>query len=565
MAKEDAGDRRAKVILVALCMVAAGTIAGAAMVRYVFWGDQLPDGFSASAVDYDGDGMPEYLVTRAVVSVPESGDYGVTATLAEPGTGTVIAQTTGDVELDRGENIFGSGFWAPEIRKSEISGPYLVRLTFVREQSDEFLEPTVGPDMLGRVYESTFTTPAYDWRSFQEQPVVIKVNGPVTSAVTDLDSDGRADLYEINVPLRVNRVGTYGIRAYSDSLALQPAANGLAPAGNDPQFMALSPGEQLVTLSVPAQTVYLSGVDGPVQYRITVSDSQLESDPYGPSRLVESPEFAPPPDGYDLGLRDPYVLPPTPLGLKAETTFSETIHWYDFEAPWMPIEFTGAVTDHGTDLDQDGLFDYLTVDAEVHVLQAGSYDLSGTLYVQGAAPSSLALTRTVPTMDYVVTTAWTRHTLGEGYMSVGLDFAGAEILAAGHDGPYMAKLRIVPAHVRIDPVVAHTTALYTLSQFEATGAKPYRIAGVTVTPEPQTGQYEIAIDTSGVDSSYQVTLRVIHANGLVPLDTTFQAGSVATFGFAPEDGAPKDYAVAVYLADPWGAGVDYLETPLAES
>jgi len=570
---EDAGSRRAKVIILGLCLIAAGTIASAAVYRYAFWGNQLPGGFAASPADHDGDGMPEYLITRAIVNLPESGDYGASALLIQPATGTVVAQTTGRVELDRGENVFGAGFWGPDIRKGEISGPYIERLTFVREQSDQLFEPTASPDMLGRVYTWDFTTPAYDWRTFQEQPTAVAISGPVTSTRTDFDGDGRTDTYMINVPLTVNTAGTYGIRAASEELTLQGVTDRFTPPGVQalgPQFVTLSPGPQTVRIPMAPEMMYLSGVDGPVDYRITVSDAGIASDPcdwFGPGGYVEQPEFAPPPDGSDFGLRRPYVLPPTPLGLKAEASFAESVHWYEFEAPWMPIEFTGDVRDFGTDVDGDGLYDYLSVAADVIVHQLGVYDLSGTLYAQGAEPSSMVLLRSVPKEEFVVTTAWSRLSLNdwsylEQVQAVQLEFAGAEIIAAGHDGPYDAKLRIVPANIVIDPVIVHTTAAYTLAEFEETGAKPYELGGVDIKPDGQ-DQFIIVVDATGIDSSYQVLVRVIHANGVVSLDTSFWAGRTREFLFGTDGERAKDFAVAVYLMGPGSEGVDYIETPLA--
>ena len=79
-------------------------------------------------VDLDGEGSPEYLVAKAVVDLPESGDYTAVGTLLNPATGAAVAQTTGRVEMDRGEDVFSIGFWGPDIRKAEVSGPYTLRL-----------------------------------------------------------------------------------------------------------------------------------------------------------------------------------------------------------------------------------------------------------------------------------------------------------------------------------------------------------------------------------------------------------------------------------------------------
>ena len=61
--------------------------------------------------------------------------------------------------------------------------------------------------------------------------------------------------------------------------------------------------------------------------------------------------FAAPPDGSAFGLRAPYLIPPTPIGVSVETHFTDVVRWYDFRSPWMPIEFVGDVRDFGVDAD----------------------------------------------------------------------------------------------------------------------------------------------------------------------------------------------------------------------
>ena len=568
---KDPASRRATVILFGLCVIAASAIAGAAVYRYMFWGDQLPGGFQASPADHDGDGSPEYLVVQARVDLPESGDYSANAVLLQPSTGAAIAQTTGRVELDRGSNVFGVGFWGPDIHASGIDGPYVVRLTFIREDRDSAFELPPSPDMIGRVYEWSFRTPAYGAASFQEQRVAVSI-GTVTTTQADASGDGTVDAYTIRVPLTIRDQGVYSVRAESDDLFLEGVTNRFfGPSSGDPNtvgaaFVSMEPGSSEVILSVWPEQVYLSGIDGPTDIHITVLEARVQTESHPccgteTTEFVEEPAFAPPPDGSELGLRRPYVLPPTPLGLKAEAHLEPTLHWYDFQAPWMPIEFTGEVRDYGTDVDGNGLFESLTVEAGVSVRNWGWYDVSGTLYAAGSEPSNEALMRSVPTEDHVVTTAWNRVSLGSDQSWVRVDFTGAEILGAGRDGPFDAKLRIVPANVVIDPIIVHTTAAYTLAQFEPTGPKPARISSVT-TEDLGGGTYAIHV-SAHPGSSYTLITRVIHANGVVSLEVVERGDGDRTYQFTTEAAAAGDFAVAVYLQDPYGVGADYIEIPLA--
>ena len=572
---EDVASRRASVILFGLCVIASSAIAGAAVYRYMFWGDQLPGGFAISAVDIDGEGSAEYLVAKAVVDLPESGDYTAAAMLVDPATGAAVATTTGRVEMDRGQDVFGTGFWTPDIRKAQVSGPYELRLTFIREQSDSIFERPADPDMVGRVYQWSFPTPAYDWRSFQEQPSALTISGPVTSTTRDSDGDGLGDALAINVPVMVNKAGVYVLHVDSPALFLPGVTDRfLSQTGPDPkgqQFIQMAPGAQDLEVSVPSDQVYLSGINGPLNAHITIS-SGTETVTSHPccgtvnTEFSEDPAFAPPPDGSVFGLRAPYVLPPTPIGVRAEAHFSEVVHWFDFKGPSMPIEFTGSVQDFGKDVDGNGMFDYLTVQAGVNVRFLGTYDFSGTLYSAGSEPSNEVLVRSTPDRSNVVTTAWTRISFNDwgqtgSPQTISLNFAGAEILASGLNGPYDVKLRIVPANVVIDPVIAHTTAMYDASQFEATGAKTARLPAIVVSSTAP-GVFEVGVGSAGVSSSYTVILRVIHANGVVAVDASFPAGPASDVSFATDSARAADFAVVAYLMGPSGEGVDYIEVPL---
>jgi hypothetical protein len=375
----------------------------------------------------------------------------------------------------------------------------------------------------------------------------------------------------------VRKAGVYVLRAESDAFTLPGVTDRFFGRGGQansagPQFVQAAPGLQRFDISVPSDQMYLSGVNGPMEVRIQISsgNQQVDSHPCcgtPDASFSETPAFAPPPDGYVFGLRAPYVLPPTPTGVQASTTLTEVVHWYDFKGPWMPIEFTGSVRDFGTDLDGNGKFDSLTLEAGVNLHALGSYDLSGTLYAAGSVPSGQVLTRSTPSSSSIVATAWTRISFNDWYQTnspqtVRLDFSGAELLAAGVPGPYEAKLRIVPANVIIDPVVAHTTATYDLAAFDATGPKAARLPAVTI-GNPASGSYEVSLDASGLPAGYSVMVRIIHANGIVASEGTFQNGGVPRVSLSTDGARAGDFAVAVYLVGPSGQGVDYIELPLA--
>ena len=63
--------------------------------------------------------------------------------------------------------------------------------------------------------------------------------------------------------------------------------------------------------------------------------------------------------------------------LDSTTNTTSYYSYTDFERP--PAEFTGNFNDYGLDTDEDGLHDYLVVEAEINVTKEGEYELSGDL------------------------------------------------------------------------------------------------------------------------------------------------------------------------------------------
>ena len=109
---------------------------------------------------------------------------------------------------------------------------------------------------------------------------------------------------------------------------------------------------------------------------------------------------------------------------------------------------------------------------------------------------------------------------------------------------------------------SHATATYTLDQFEATGAKAARLPAVTIA-SPEVGAYSVSVDASGAPAGYTVIVRIIHANGVVASEGTFANGAHSSVFLRTDSARAGDFAVAVYLMGPSGAGVDYIELPLA--
>jgi len=79
---------------------------------------------------------------------------------------------------------------------------------------------------------------------------------------------------------------------------------------------------------------------------------------------------------------------------------------------------------------------------------------------------------------------------------------------------------------------------------------------------PSVGAYEVRLGSWSGGDGYSVIVRIIHANGVVATDATAGAGYLPAVYFRTDAARAHDFAVAVYLIGPTGAGVDYIEIPL---
>lgn len=113
----------------------------------------------------------------------------------------------------------------------------------------------------------------------------------------------------------------------------------------------------------------------------------------------------------------------------------------------------GDYTDQGIDVNGDGLYDFLSIDAGVDVQSPGEYSLTGTLYDQ---------------KDDEVVWSIAHKNLSSGYQKMILDFDGKTIWKHGIDGPYVLKNLLLSGRnwSQNDLVSdAYTTSKYNASQF----------------------------------------------------------------------------------------------------
>ena len=105
-------------------------------------------------------------------------------------------------------------------------------------------------------------------------------------------------------------------------------------------------------------------------------------------------------------------------------TTSASVHNNYIDPKISSAKFTGNYSDHGADTDNDGLYNYLTVDVGINITTAENYTLSGWLYDVHGNIMVWSINSTL---------------LDTGNQTLQLNFDGKTIQRHGVDGPYYLK------------------------------------------------------------------------------------------------------------------------------
>jgi hypothetical protein len=231
------------------------------------------------------------------------------------------------------------------------------------------------------IYDA-YTTLSYSHNAFQKADV--EFNNSFNDYGLDTDGDGRYNSLNINVGASVLVNGNYTLVGH------------LYDKNDEEILMAdtsvyLSSGSNTIHLSYDGITLYLHGVTGPytLKYLSLHDDSGSVVD-------IKSNAF----NTYGYNFTD-FQKPPVPL-----------------------IVLSGTYSDHGTDTDGDGAYDYLSINAEV--------SLSGSGYVFIRA-------RLMDSKGSEIIWAENITHLNAGVQTIQLNFDGDTIYNHGVDGPYYLK------------------------------------------------------------------------------------------------------------------------------
>ena len=273
---------------------------------------------STDRIDLDSDGLYEILNLHTNTTVRYDGTFRVDAYLYDSGWNYVTSNSS-QLDLAAGDHTFDIGFSSIDIRTSGAGdGPYNFQL---------YLYAFVRGSWWYMEYD-THQTPAYPGAEFKAPAAYFEP--PHSESVADINSDGLYEWLYIYVGVNVTVAGEYTI------------------SGDLSAWDYIDTDENHTYLGVGSHIVQLSFPGFPIRYE---SDS----------------------DDYDVDLTltgDTGIL---------DTDYYETDwYWYtDFAtAPGWFVTTECSVED----LDGDGLYDFLLVNATVNVTMAGLYEVHADLY-----------------------------------------------------------------------------------------------------------------------------------------------------------------------------------------
>ena len=365
---------------------------------------EIPAGMEVIAdygEDIDGNGLFDYLTAEVDVTVRRATDCILAGILyCKEGE---ITSVTNTYYLEESV-VLKLNFDGTKLRLSEIDGPYLLDVNLYCEYYNQ-------------IGSQEYFTSTYMHTDFQEP--AHRFTGTYSDYGTDTDGDGLYNYLTIEVGIEITAPGDYTVEGY-----LYDSSEELIDIAYTSDYLDV--GNQSVILDFNGVSINRNQVDGPYYLKyLTLRDSDSDQDD-----LIN------------------FVL-------DACTTFAYS--FADFQLPPKPWSaLTDNYRDHGTDTDGDGIFDYLTVDVEVVLVEPGQC----VIWAQLADSNG----------EEIVWAENSAELGAEQPQIIQLNFSGEAIYNHGVDGPYY--LRDVYIYHTGEPTLpdyvseAYTTSTYEFTEFQ---------------------------------------------------------------------------------------------------
>jgi hypothetical protein len=330
--------------------------------------------YSHYGIDADGDGKYDYLALDVWVNVKEAGYHNLQGWL-EDCYGYYITSDSNRTYLKEGLQKLTLEFNGYEIYRHGVSGSLSLGHVKLLDYGWNVIEEKWD------VYSTSY----YAYTNFDTPP--IDLTGAYVDYSVDIDGNGKYDYLAIDVGVNVKEAGTYTVTGNVYDNENEYITYGWAEA-------ELSPGLQKLTLKFDGYMIYRNGVDGPFNLGcVALSDKWNRAD------------------------------------YKYDAYITSYYNYTEFDR-----KFIGNFDDYGVDTDEDGLYNYLAVEAEINVTKAGEYKLSGNLQPSGYTEEGYPW----PEID----SDGNRTYLEVGIQSITLQFDGTQIYNTKYSGSFRVWLSL---------------------------------------------------------------------------------------------------------------------------
>nr|MDO8132925.1 hypothetical protein [Candidatus Njordarchaeum guaymaensis] len=269
-------------------------------------------------VDINENGAFDYLEIGIEVNVTEAGNYRVGAFGLDSYDGYINVLDDQWVSLDVGVQVVNLRFDGTTIFMSSLN-PINVSYITLYDNNYNFIGELFDVPLSREYLHTEFDAPG------------AVLTGVISDQGIDTDGNGFFDFLEVGVEVNVSGVGDYIIEA--DGLITVDYRRIWV---SNSQQISLDVGVQVVNILLDGPTIYASGLNPANISHITLRNSMY-----------------------------------TILGELEMIPLSREYIYTEFEGP--AVILTGVISDRGVDTDGDGAFDYLEIEVEVNVTEAGNY------------------------------------------------------------------------------------------------------------------------------------------------------------------------------------------------
>ena len=330
------------------------------------------DNYTINPIDTDGSGKYNKLYFSIDLNVITPDDYSVFGMLKYSG-GLVSSRKSKDSSMPTGYSISGASgtvtaelaFSGEDIYQKGYDGIYTIEV-FLMNSEGILLDQKV------------IATENYYYVDFGETLANIE---SISDFGEDTDGDNLFDFLVANVNVNVIKDAEYSISGI--------LYEGTTQIGSASVKQALISGSNHVELKFDGKMIYKLKVDGPYKMEVVLSD--------------------------DTGSQ---------IGYKEAMTSAYT--WSQFKPSSANI--TDSFLDYGTDSNGDNYYDFLTIETDLDIIQAGNYKVSG--WLNDSAGKFIAF-------------ACSEGYLGTGNQTVIINFDGENIYDHEVNGPYVLNYLVI--------------------------------------------------------------------------------------------------------------------------